>query len=329
MLRLGAVDRQRRDVEVVAGCRARSAPRCPARWAGSRAACGRGSPCRSARPTPACSAAKSLAVIAPPFAARMRRRRSRDLAAVEAPRPCVAAIARSARAAAGNANQLADVRARGRAAGTPRRSPAASRSSGVAAAHFCCDDDRHRVAALGDLDRRLQQVGERQLAEALATAPPSRRPRRAPSPNPSRAWAASSRRRRTCCVKYSGVHAAGAGPEAFRPCSFLPSHTMRERVAAEAVAARLDDRHRRRGGDRRVDRVAALPQHAQAGLRARADARSRRCCARRPAGASTGSRPASRRIHGLDDSVDGERCSRGALSPRRTRLRASGGSTAA
>ena len=58
-------------------------------------------------------------------------------------------------------------------------------------------------------------------------------------------------------LKYSGVHAAGAGPDAFRPCSCFPSHRMQKASRAQAVAARLDDGHRRRGGDGRVDRVAA------------------------------------------------------------------------
>ena len=40
-----------------------------------------------------------------------------------------------------------------------------------------------------------------------------------------------------------------------------------ERIRPEAVADRLDDGHRGRGGDRRVDRVAASLQHAQARLR--------------------------------------------------------------
>src|SRR5581483_9838421 len=41
---------------------------------------------------------------------------------------------------------------------------------------------------------------------------------------------------------------------------------QRERVRADPVRAGLDDGERDRGGDRRVDRVAALQQHAQAGL---------------------------------------------------------------
>ena len=57
------------------------------------------------------------------------------------------------------------------------------------------DDHRHRVTALGDLDGRCQQVGERQLAEALAHAHPTTPPRPGPSPSPSRAAAAWPRRR--------------------------------------------------------------------------------------------------------------------------------------
>ena len=83
----GARCRRRRpgasEVEVLAGCRARSAPRCPGRSAGSRAACGRGSRCRAARPSGACARRGRDALIAPPCVLRMRLDRLGELAAVE------------------------------------------------------------------------------------------------------------------------------------------------------------------------------------------------------------------------------------------------------
>ena len=84
---------------------------------------------------------------------------------------------------------------------------------------------------------------------------------------PSRAW----RRAGVVAVlarKYSGVQAAGAPPDwrSGRAAAGRPRGCRRRREP-RPLLQRLDDRHRRRRGDRRIDRVAARQQHAQAGLR--------------------------------------------------------------
>ena len=95
---------------------------------------------------------------------RSRRRR--------APRLASAAIAFSARAAAGKAKRSPT--SGGRPCGrNASAQPGKLSSSGAAATHFCWTIDGHRVAALGDLDRRREQVGERQLAEALGQRDPA------------------------------------------------------------------------------------------------------------------------------------------------------------
>ena len=69
------------------------------------------------------------------------------------------------------------------------------------------------------------------------------------------------------CLKYAGVQALGARPEALRPCSSLPSQMMAKRVATQAVADGFDNRHHRCGSDGGINRIAAVLQHPQASLR--------------------------------------------------------------
>ena len=224
---------------------------------------------RSARPIRACSAARSAAVIAPPLRRAMRRDAPRRSRRGRSASPLRLRRSRAAlRAAAGKREALADLRARG------PRGRKASAKPGCALQHrrrrggpLLLHDDRHRVAALGDLDRRLEQVGEGQLAEALATARPSRRPRRAPSPSPSRAPAASPRRRRTCAGSSRASTPPARGPRrSGRAAACRPRGCRRRReprpllhgstiviTAAAAIAASTA--------------LPPLPQHAQAGLR--------------------------------------------------------------
>ena len=168
------------------------------------------------------------AVIAPPLRARMRADGLRRSRRGRTPRRASAAIARSARAAAGKREQLADLGRRGRCGRKASAKPGWSSQQRRRRDPLLLDDDRHRVAALGDLDRRREQVGERQLAEALATAPPSRHGARHGDRVPAAHRRRAARRRRACARKYSGVQAAGARPEALRPCSFLPSQRMQK-----------------------------------------------------------------------------------------------------
>lgn len=90
---------------------------------------------------------------------------------------------------------------------------------------FLLHHRRHQVATLGDLDGRRQQVGERQLAEAIA----HRHPAAHGAGHGDRIHAAHRRRRGIGTVlraEVLGVQAFGAGPEALRPCSCWPSHRM-------------------------------------------------------------------------------------------------------
>ena len=87
-----------------------------------------------------------------------------------------------------------------------------ARASGAAATHFSLNDDRHGIAALGGLDRRREQVGERQLAEALGQARPSRRRRPARSTESQPRFGGWPRRRRTCGGSSPGSTPPAPGP---------------------------------------------------------------------------------------------------------------------
>jgi hypothetical protein len=153
---------------------------------------------------------------------RMRRGRGGDLATVE----CRAArrgdrLESACRRRKGEA--LADL---GRAAVRqervgPARQRAEQRRRGDP---LLLDDDRDRIAALGDFDRRREQVGEGQGPEALESATQAAT---APGTVTESQPRTGGRVASPCFLrKYWGVHAAGAGPEAFRPCSLLPSQRM-------------------------------------------------------------------------------------------------------
>ena len=97
-----------------------------------------------------------------------------DLAARRRPRRCVCGDQPQRARRAGRSGTARRRAARGRAAGRPAAKPGCERARRRARrAHFCCDDHRHRVAALGDLDGRRQQVGKRQPAETFAQRHPA------------------------------------------------------------------------------------------------------------------------------------------------------------
>ena len=196
--------------------------------------------------------------------ARVARRRLGDLAAVVGLAAGLRDEPQGARGG-GKTKQLADTRRAPpgqEGLGEARQRRELGRGGGP----FLLDHDRHRVTALGDLDRRLDQIGERQLAEALAQGDPAghRAGHRHAVP------AALGRRGGVGAVatfeviRRPGLRRAARGVEAVQTLA-VPQDA--ERIGAEPVADRLDDGHRRRRRDRRVDRIAAGQQHAQPGLR--------------------------------------------------------------
>ena len=68
-------------------------------------------------------------------------------------------------------------------------------------------------------------------------------------------------------VEVTGRPGLGCRAAGVEPVQLLTIPEDAERIRAQAVAHRLGDRQCRGGGDGRVHRVAALQQHAQAGLR--------------------------------------------------------------
>ena len=128
-------------------------------------------------------------------------------------------------------------------------------------------DHRHAVAALGDLDGRLHQVGKGQRAVA--------RVQRHPAPHGAgyghRIPAALGRALDVGAVlaaEVLGRPGLGRAARGVQALQRLPIPQDAEHVRPEAVAARLDDGHHRRRGDRGVHRIAAALQHLQPGLRA-------------------------------------------------------------
>ena len=125
--------------------------------------------------------------------------------------------------------------------------------------------DRQQVAALGDLDGRLQQVGKRQLAELFAQRHPG-------------ADGAGHGDRIETALGRLGVVAVfflevGRRPARRRRAGRIEAVQLLaipqdgEGVAAKPVADRLADRHRGGGGNGGIHCVAALPHHSQSGLR--------------------------------------------------------------
>ena len=137
-------------------------------------------------------------------------------------------------------------------------------------APFVRDDARHAVAAFGEFDGRCQQVGERQPAVAFRQRCPAGHRAR----NRDAVPAAHRHAAAVFALEVFGVPCGRRHARRVQALQPLAVPENREQVAAQAVRYRLDDRQRRRGGDHRVDRVAALQQHAQA-CRGRQRLRSR------------------------------------------------------
>ncbi len=125
------------------------------------------------------------------------------------------------------------------------------------------DHRRDREAIAGQLDRRPQQLFERQFAEAPRQFGPGRRTARHGDRRPA--------------VQRHPLVAGGAHPLAIEQARRAPAGVQAvqaaagpdqgEGVAADPAAGRLDHRQRGGGGDRRVDGVAATAQYLQPDLR--------------------------------------------------------------
>ena len=125
---------------------------------------------------------------------------------------------------------------------------------------FFGDDRRHRVPVARIADGGLEQVRERQRAIALR--------QRGPSGNG--AWDGDrfppALRHRALAGVAGRRHRGGRAARCVETCESATVPDDREKVAAEAVAARLDDGQRDRGRERRVDGIAAALEHPDARL---------------------------------------------------------------
>ncbi len=131
------------------------------------------------------------------------------------------------------------------------------------------DDRRHRIAALRDLDRRLEQVRERQRTELRVQRFPARDHARHRDGVPAarRLVRDAVRVLAVALAKVVDVPGGRRHARCVQPGQPLAVPHERECIAAEPARHGLDDRDRGGGGQRRVHRVAALPQHPQPGLR--------------------------------------------------------------
>ena len=122
------------------------------------------------------------------------------------------------------------------------------------------DDRRDGETVAGIADGRRGQRRERQAAEAA--------PERDPAGDGARHGDAVPAARRHGAASGEARRRPGGGRPAGRvqPVQFLAVPEDGEGVAAEAAAGRLDHGQRHGGGKRRVDGVAALRQHGEAGL---------------------------------------------------------------
>ena len=124
---------------------------------------------------------------------------------------------------------------------------------------------RHSKTPLGDLDRGRQRVGQRQAAEALAQLHPG-----ADAARHRHRIDAAPRRRHGVTVPAPEIVGRPGGRRAaggVQPVQALAVPQDAEGIAAEAVADRLAHRHGGGRGHGGIDRIAALLQHAQPGLR--------------------------------------------------------------
>ncbi|MNX98862.1 hypothetical protein D3C86_1312870 [compost metagenome] len=127
---------------------------------------------------------------------------------------------------------------------------------------------RHGVAALGDLDRRLHQVFERQLAELLVQRGPAGHHARHGDriPAADRPIGEAVAVHAVLVLEVFGVPGGRGHARRVQAMQFLAVPEDREGVATQAARHRLHQRDGGSGGDGRIDGIAALEQHAQAGL---------------------------------------------------------------
>ena len=234
--------------------------------------------------------AKSRTVIAPPWprqgraARRSRRRRAR---------PRLSAIARRLRAAA----ERHTVRLGHRPlAGTlgPAGSPS---SSGAGRGPLLLDDDRHRVAALGGLDRGASRSSNGSLPKRSDSATARDAPGKSPSPA---AWR-RSRLHRDCGGSTRGVQAPArnGGVEAVQRSPSKRCRTYRSRgrcAGSTSISPRRWRSPRRRH---------CRPSHHPEPRLRRHGCEVERCCGRRPEGGrGIGRRPVEAMLfHGSDDNA--------------------------
>jgi hypothetical protein len=122
---------------------------------------------------------------------------------------------------------------------------------------------RHAVAALGIVDRRLQQVGKGQLAETLVQGHPAGHH----AGHGDRVPAALGRARGLPCVACREVLARPGRRRATGRVQAVQLPAVPddgEGITAQTVADGFEDGHRRRRGNGGIHRIATLPEHAQA-----------------------------------------------------------------
>jgi hypothetical protein len=195
--------------------------------------------------------------------ARERREPRGERAFVERARPVVGERAQRLRMVR-QAHALAD----------ERRAPARHEGLGEARQRvqlghggrpFVRDDRRHRIAALRVLDRRFEQIGERQRAELRVQRFPAgdHARHRDGVPAARRLLGDAVRILAVTPAEVVGIPRRRRDARRVQPGQPLAVPYERERVAAEPARHRLNHRDRGRGGQRRIDGVAALPPHPQ------------------------------------------------------------------
>ena len=187
-----------------------------------------------------------------------------DLALIQVAAPAVGNAAQGARCGR-KAEQLAHL---GRTApgqergGKARQCAQLGRGRGPLLLHH----HRHQVAALGDLDGRLHQVGKGQAAKALGQGAPGRhRPRHGDRVDAPLGWVGAVGA--VFALEVFGGPATGGRSAGVQAMELLAVPQNAEGIRAQAVAHRLDQGHDGRGGNGRIHRIAPGLQDAQAGLR--------------------------------------------------------------
>ena len=228
-------------------------------------------------------AARSDARIAPPCFLRVRLRSSRRARRGRTPRPWSRRSSPSTSACAGNAKALAGAAARVRPGMKASAKPGCAFSSGDLLVPLPRDGRRDEEAVA----RRSSMARSKSFSNGSLPNLPCSSTQAETQPGTRDRVPAAHRHRLLAgevVERPAGRRAAG-GVQAVQ---LLAVPDDRVRVRADAVRHRLDQRQRDRGGEDRVDRVAACGEHLQARLRGerlrRGDdvlARAAACAARR------------------------------------------------